>query len=260
MGIAKDYLASKIIAEGKEVEGYSKIYFKTNEDLVTAYRKIDFLDKNVLSVLASSDQVFTARYYGANTVDGFDKNRLSFYYYYLRIWSIKYMGDIYPDKVLENDYYWLLKLLSLVKVSSPNEKKAFSFWYSNLKRQIDFSKLFFEDPTEGRIIFKSLKSIGSVAFGDIDFYHYDLFKPIKGSKKYDVVLISNIIEWARNDEHLINTVKDNLVNLLNDNGIVLCSNLINRSEDNINKERRIFDSNFDFQDYGRKAGYVYQKR
>lgn len=259
MEFAKDYLAAKAISDGKIIDGYSRIYFKTNEDLVTAYRKIDFLDKDVLSVLASSDHVFTARYHGANSVDAFDKNSLAFYYYYLRVWSIKYMGDIYPDKVLEKDSYWLLKLLSLVRVSSDKEKKAFNFWYGNLKRKMDFSMLFFEDPTEGRTIFKSLQSIGSVALGDVDFYHYDLFKPIESDKSYDVILISNIIEWARNNGVIMTTIRDNLVKLLRDNGVVLCSSLINRSEEDINKERRIFESNFDFQDYGKEVGYTYRK-
>ena len=71
----KDYLVSRIISFGKEIPGYGRVYYRTNEDLDTIYRDLDFHKKKVLSVLASGDQVFTARYLGAEQVDSFDKNR-----------------------------------------------------------------------------------------------------------------------------------------------------------------------------------------
>ena len=58
----KDYLVSRILSFGKEVPGYGRVYYRTNEDLVDMYRDIDFEGKKVHSVLASSDQVFTSRF------------------------------------------------------------------------------------------------------------------------------------------------------------------------------------------------------
>ena len=43
------------------------------------------MGKEVLSVLASSDHVLTARYLEAKKVDAFDNNRFTLYYFYLRI-------------------------------------------------------------------------------------------------------------------------------------------------------------------------------
>jgi hypothetical protein len=118
----KDYLVSRILSFGKEVPGYGRVYYRTNEDLDTIYRDLDFYKKKVLSVLASSDQVFTARYLGASQVDSFDKNRLTIYYYYLRKWSIKYRNQLHP-KVLKGNN-WLKKLLEVVKPTCEEEEKA----------------------------------------------------------------------------------------------------------------------------------------
>ena len=96
--LLKDYLASRVVADNKVLESdeYGKMYYRTNEDLVEAYLDTDFQGKEVLSVLASSDQVFTARVLEAKTVDAFDKNRLTLYYFYLRLWTLKYEKELYP--------------------------------------------------------------------------------------------------------------------------------------------------------------------
>ena len=48
------------------------------------------------TVLASGDQAFYFYDNGAKKVDLFDINKLSIYYYYLRVWIIKYLGRFYP--------------------------------------------------------------------------------------------------------------------------------------------------------------------
>ena len=40
---------------------------------------------------------------GANCVDLFDINKFTFFYYYLRIWIIKYLNKSYPDYFLSLD-------------------------------------------------------------------------------------------------------------------------------------------------------------
>ena len=103
----KDYLVSRVISFGKEIPGYGRVYYRTNEDLDTIYRDLDFHKKKVLSVLASSDQVFTARYLGAEQVDSFDKNRLTIYYYYLRKYDV-YDFLLYHVNIhlIESYYYF----------------------------------------------------------------------------------------------------------------------------------------------------------
>lgn len=48
-------------------------------------------------MLGSGDQAFHFLNRDAKSVDVFDINRLSIYYYYLRIWLIKYMNEFYPN-------------------------------------------------------------------------------------------------------------------------------------------------------------------
>ena len=111
----------------------------------------------------------------------------------------------------------------------------------------------------GKILFKSSHSIGSVARGDMKFSTMDITQKIDSSDTYDVVLLSNIIEWARGDSNKIIGIRDNLLSLLNEQGIVLCSSLIHRSDESIQIERRIFDSNFEFKNFD-DGNYCYQKR
>lgn len=259
MELLKDYLASRVICDGKRLDGYTKVYFQTNEDLVHSYQNIDFQDKKVLSVLASSDQVFMARSLGAREVDSFDKNPLSLYYYYLRSWTITYMNQVYPTKILDNDYHFLLELLKQVKPNSEEEREVLLFWREHLRNRTDLSKLFFEDNREGKISFSNTDDLLSVAEGDMKFQGLNFFYPIDYYDSYDIILFSNIIEWARGSDDKIICIRDNLDKLLGNNGIVLCSGLINRYPEKIEREREIFDSNFQFIDYGNKE-YVYQKR
>ncbi len=259
MELLKDYLASRVIADGKRLDDYTRIYFKTNEDLVTSYQDFDFKDKEVLSVLASSDQVFTARLLGAKKVDSFDKNSLALYYYYLRSWTITYMHQMYPIPVLDNNYRFLFELLEKVEPSSEEEIQALLFWKEHLKHHTDLSKLFFEDTREGKTSFSDIRDLENVADGDMNFYHLNFFQDFHLDSSYDIILLSNIIEWARGSDTKITCIRDNLNQLLHSNGIVLCTGLINRYPEKIQREREIFDSNFEFIDYGRE-GYAYQKR
>ena len=102
----KDYLASRVISFDKSTEDneYGKIYYKCNEDLLNGCLDIDFAEKDVLSVVGSGDQILTARFLDAKRVDAFDKNRLTIYYFYLRLWSIKYENTLYPDILEDNNW------------------------------------------------------------------------------------------------------------------------------------------------------------
>ena len=78
MELLKDYLMSRVISFDKivDADNYSKMYFKTNEDLDYISDIINFKNKRVLTVLASSDQLFLARTNMAKRIDTFDKNKL----------------------------------------------------------------------------------------------------------------------------------------------------------------------------------------
>lgn len=260
MELLKDYLAATCIARGKQVDGYGNLYFETNENLSEIYRNIDFLDKDVLSALASSDQLFMARYMGARKVDTFDKNPLTPYYYYLRVWAVKYMNEIYPDGVLENDYDWIDKLLSRVKPRNKEEADAYGFWSELAQKRVDFNRMFFYNQPEGKMLFRTTNSIGSVIDEPLSFRHIDLFEEQDFVSKYDIAVMSNILEYARSDKKKLEIASSNLSRLLRRDGIVLCSTLINRDKEAVELEKRIFDHNFEFSKLDKGVGYTYRKR
>ncbi len=259
MEYKKDYLASRVISFGKELDDYSKIYFSSNEDLVSMYRDIDFLDKEVLSVMASSDQIFTSNYLGARNTDSFDKNVLALYYYYLRRWTVNISHEVYPFKLLDNDYNWLRNLLSKVKPSTDNETYALLFWTRHLENETDFEGLFYKDDREGKVIYKTVNPLLEVVDRELNFKTLNMFNRVELPKKYDIIISSNILEWARGDSKKIITVRDNFNRILNSNGIVLCSSLIDRPKEKQDEERIIFSKYFDREDHG-KSGYVYRKK
>ena len=259
MELLKDYLMSRVISFDKivDADNYSKMYFKTNEDLDYISNIINFKNKNVLTVLASSDQLFLASSNKAKSIDTFDKNKLALYYYYLRIWTAQYSDDIYPFKIIDNDYNWLSNLLNKVEVKDINEKNALIFWKKHLEDETDFSKLFYDDTIEGKysISNNELKGISNLK---INFKNINLFNKINSNKKYDIIMISNIIEWAKRDKNKLLIIKDNLDELLSDDGIVVHTRLLNRPESIIIEEDGLFD-NFECKKYDKNV-YCFKKR
>ena len=249
----KDYLVSRLITMNKEVPGYSKVYYQANENLVD-YLDTDFYDKDVFSVLASSDQVFTARFLDAKTVDSFDFNRLTLYYYYLRVWSIKYANELYP--LVLNGNKWLNHLLHLVKPSSEQEQRALEFFKQHIKDHSNLYNLFYniEAQPEGKVLYSKPEELKGCIEQPLEFFHLDMFKQIELERTYDILLLSNILDWARNDQSKLRIVKENIDRLLRPNGIVICSNLVNR---NLSPEKEIF-SEYSFNQTGRT--YTYTKR
>lgn len=256
----KDYLASRIIMSGKNVLGYDKVYYKINEDMVDEILSLDYSNKDVLTVLGSSDQVLMFRALDAKKVDAFDFNRLTMYYYYLRKWSIKYMNSLYP--ILNNN--WINLLLSKIKVTSKNEEKALIFFKEHLKNGSDFNNFFYDiiSQPEGASLFTDAKMAEKFVNNDLTFFNLDLFKNDSDLiiDKYDYIYISNILDWARNDDKKIKIAEENLYSYLKDGGFVICSNLVNRNISSFSMERKIFKNNFEFCRFPNSRGYFYKKR
>lgn len=249
-----DYIISRGIAKNYKIENYDKIYYQTNEDLVHMYKKVDFNDKKVLTILGSSDQLFTARFLGAKDVESFDKNILTKYYYYLKMWSIKYRKCLYPNIF---DKRWMYDLLKKVKPLNEEEKIAKIFFVRHLTDNTRLSSLFYniDMQPEGSTIYKNGSELLEYTNDKLIFYNYDLFKDNNFQKKYDILIISNILDWARNDIQKLKKAKENIDKLLNDNAIVLCSTFY-PFEKNIEKD--LFSS-YQYKSYHNNLNYSYRK-
>ena len=243
--IDKDILYTKFLLESKHHPGYDKVYYSTNEDLTSLLNSFNVKGKSILSITSSGDQAFHFYSKGAEKVDLFDSNRLTIHYYYLRTWVIKYMDCYYPNTDFSS---YIKQLLEIVKPKTEEEKESLSFWKKFINRfEID-------DINE--------------LFCSSSFYQVDISEKIDTiPNKYDIVYVSNIRDWIRRRNKAWNVYSDNLYNLLNNNGIVLCSNVVTGGP--TEEEKRIFEKNFEYKELDerktlsifsfKRPGYVYIK-
>lgn len=228
---------------------FRKIYATSNEQLDAVFRGFDFNDKEVLSVLGSSDHVFSEYYLGAKNVTAFDINGLTKYYYYLRKWSLIYRGVDIP---YGNSKDWFFELLSEVSTKSESEEEALSFWkYLNKKVPDYMNKLFIGGVSYNRRVpyEGDLDGVASIIEDrDIDFSQINVFKYFDYDRVFDVIVLSNILDYASTPAALA-TCRDNLVDHLSENGIVICSSILSQhGDDNLIKTKiqdDIFSKSFE---------------
>lgn len=242
---------------------YDSLYLSSNEKFDQLFSMFDFKDKDIFSIIGSGDQSFYFYNQGARQVDLYDINIVSIYYYYLRLWCIKYLGDLYPK--ISIDY--VNKLLSKVKVNSSEEKNVYNFWkcfLNSIKYDYEFNTLFFlgNHPMLEKYITDVSNLDKILSSKDLNYIVMDIAHPVNVDKKYDVVYVSNISEYIKGG-HSFYIYSDNLNRLLKDNGVVIGSNIMDYSPSDC--EKRILSQNFIFDDIKMNngkynCGYCYTKR
>ena len=239
----------------------NKIYSSSNEYLDDIFMRFNFTNKDVLTVLASSDQFFCFCSNNVKRIDTFDINYLAVYYYFLRIWTMKYNNLIYPIFPLKRDY--LDKLLILVNPNSALELEALDYWNNILKSDISIDSLFnigtYPLDSDNCDISSVLKKIDDINFS---FYNIDISNNISINNKYDIIYVSNISDYVGYDN--LKLYRDNLYSLLNSNGIVMCSNVgrgcVRNSELSLFEEKFKYYSMSDNNDPFYCSGYYYVKK
>ena len=217
------------------------IYVNTNENLTEIFDNIDVKDKKVLTVLGSSDQLLSCLYNDAKEVDTFDKSYVANYYYYLRKWLIEYKNELYPSKkFLYDNAYDLYKFIFELVPKTKEERKARIFWLVYFEtNKYKCSKYLFEDRyCKGNTPFENdIDTIREKLPKKLKFYGMDIFEEIDIDKTYDVIILSNMLEYDNSIERK-NTLRKNLEKLLNDNGIVVCSYKTTQKLSNFHLEER----------------------
>lgn len=268
--MVEDFNKASVVASGKKSEvEYDKIYHASNEDLNMLFSNFSVEGKDVLTVCGSGDQAFYSCLGAAKDVDIFDINKLTYYYFLLRKWSIEYLGEYYPPKDISKNRTWLKNLLGLVQCKNYEEQSALLFWHLFMKRasEDNNANLFYNISNYQRNSITDVQSLRErIADKDFGFIREDITGDVEKSKKYDVVIASNILEYCqRNILKLIRT-RDNLYSILKPEGIVVCSNLIRpQDSESATCEQTLFRSFFDRYDFtadqdGKSCGYVYQRR
>lgn len=249
-------------------DGYAEIYAKSNEDLKSLFKNFSVKDKNVLSVLASSDQVFAAYYLGAKSVDTFDLNYLTEYYYYLRKWLMEYKGELYPDldRVME-DSTWISELLELVNCFGVKEELAYKYWSLYTEQtvgRIGASIFKFSWVEYDNVVNDVLQMRELLRNKELNFTQENISETIDKSKKYDVIILSNILEYFSYDIRRLERVRDNLFDILEDDGQIVASHLMDYNT--APSEVEVFSSKFEHREFlpGNSnffsGGYCYTKK
>lgn len=249
-------------------EGYAEIYTKSNENLKDLFKYFSVKDKNVLSVLASSDHVFTAYYLGAKSVDTFDLNYLTEYYYYLRKWLIEYKGEFHPDidRVME-DSSWIKELLVLVNYLGAKEEIAYKYWSLYTEQMVGktgASIFKFSCGKYETVVDDVLKMRNLLRNKELHFIQENISETIDKSKKYDVIILSNILEYFSYDIGRLERVRDNLFDILEDDGQIIASHLMDCCT--APSEVEVFSSKFKHRDFLPEnsnfftGGYCYTKK
>ncbi len=256
----------------KEFKYYNKIYPRTNENLADLFSNFDVKDKDVLSVLASSDQVFTSRYLDAKSVDSFDINKLTIYYYYLRIWLMKHLNLEYPtDEFFDYGDVNIWKFIYDLEVNTEEEEKAKEFWlrYINITNGLPNSFLFHITGINNKNVFGD--DLEKITDNKLVFYNESIYDELDIDKEYDIIILSNILEYTTSDVDYLN-VANNLKGLLKKDGLAICSYMMDCNGSLEHEyEKNIFnklgfrsiefnDTYIDNNGLPREIGYAYRKK
>ena len=179
--------------------GCDRTYKNTNERLKEILEQFDFNQKNVLSVLGSSDQIFSSYYLGASNVDSFDINWTPYYYFYIRKWFLMF----YCRYILETESAILLNSLSMYNAGSEEEVKVHEVWEKLLLKYRDISKIFHKNILYDWDVPYSQdikRLIDSIKNKQANFSEIDIFADFQTERKYDIVILSNILETVYPDD------------------------------------------------------------
>ena len=255
---------SLLASESAIFTNWNWVFYSTNEDIKNIVKYFDFNDKSVLSVLASGDQAFYLLNNGAREVDLFDNNSLTIYYFYLRIWTIRYLNRFYPD--LHLDYKFVKKLLDKVIPKNSEEENAYNYWETILKSKYrkNLSKLVYKSAELDNQIYDLDYLKDRLENLDFNFKCIDISEECDFDRRYDIIYTSNIVDWIKYNPNFVKIYRDNLYNGLTDNGTVISSLVTAGYIDEID----IFNEKFKFcpltENDGKKIccdpGYSFVKR
>lgn len=245
--LENDIKYAKNLLEGKIDGKFDFIYSRSNENLIELFKKLDLNGKDVYTVLSSSDFLLYSFLNGANKVDCFDIMPLTYRYFHLRKWLAQYGLE-------DADGLSLLSLRHIVnnhiKVDSKDERESILFWQYFLSKiyNIHFYSNSLFEYIENKMCPKcNMKEIAQ-KLNDAEepiFDNIDILKETKfdNSRKYDVVYLSNIIDYNR-EKLRIEKLILNLLQLLKDNGSIICTHM--SQFENFEIEQEMFSKCFNY--------------
>lgn len=235
----------KIIDDPAFHKRFDKIYPFTTENISGYINEFNLIDRKLLTVGSSGDQVLNAIYKNCCDITVLDINPYTKFYYYLKTASIielskdEFLDFLrykdYPDVFKENknifnkNYYEKLKLtLRLL------DYESYLFWdelFNTYSGKQIRDNLFFMDEDRTTVIEKSNLYLNNQNYEKLkeklkkinpNFVNGDIFKK-QLPELYDVIWLSNIGTYL--SRHFLKKMTDKIDNVLNDNGELLISYL-----------------------------------
>lgn len=219
----------------REFRKYDACYGITNEYLRLILDEVFFKKDRALTVLASGDQAFNLICKGVRNIDTFDINVLTYFYFQLRVAMVKNLGFKEFAKVSSN----IRKLEVLKKLVKKLRKSLGEEVYEYYCKIIEFA---ISDKTRINRLF-----INSFDHQICGFYNYYLdcedsylnlrrglqeteftftfndarVLPLELKQKYDIILLSNIVDYVAKDEEMFCKFINSYYEHLEQNGVVI---------------------------------------
>lgn len=262
------------LCQNGELDINVRIFPYTNECFYQLFSHTNFKNKDVFSVMASGDQPIYAHMQGAKSVETFDRNYNSLYHFYLRKWIIKWSDNEIglSDSFFKSKDESLKEIIDSVTPNNQDEQSSLIFWkrYFDKMNYKGSSFLFDKDYNTSmrNLSFSNEELKPEIDRMNFKFYNIDICNKVTLSKTYDIVILSNILEYNSNLS-VQKQVKMNLEKLLNPGGIAICSyKLTSPNSESHRRQVDIITSNdtFEIEEYGHTlwsrnefVGYQYKK-
>lgn len=246
----------------KRFSKYSKMYIMTTENIDGYYKYFDFKDKKVLVPTSSFDHALNAILKGASEVDTFDINRLSFYISNLKLAAVKsltyneFINFFLSDNPFNYETY--------IKICQYLDNDIIDY-FNTIYKHFNYNGKIIKDSFLFHHGHKNLIKDNTYLLNNnydilkekvkntkIVFINTSLLKLRKKiNKKYDLIFLSNISDYAKSFfkenylEKYFNFIKNNISKLLNKGGIIQLAYIYDygadgqvRSDINIEEKRK----------------------
>jgi len=247
----------------------SQIYSFTTENIAGYFERLDFSDKNILTVSASGDHIINAFYKGAKQVYGFDINYLALiftelklialqnleYEEFLQFFMINEQNDINKNK---NALHYKIYTSKLRKYLSPNAVEILDILYKNfnnsgyeLRNSYIFnnkydnntvklnSNLYLKSELNYNVVKEKIKDKEITL---INCNYRDIASlGLKSIEKCDIVFMSNISDYIKNIygidlNYLEAYVKEIIQNFKHNTNKIVCAYLYDIENTNYRSE------------------------
>lgn len=280
-------IALKIIKEGSVLfrqEQYQSIYMFTTENIKGVTKILDVKEKDILTVSSSGDHIFNMLLKGAKSIEAYDINLFSKYYFYFKESAIRtltrdeficfFFGKNYSFREQRFNEEIYLKILKNIKDSDSK------FFFDVLGRSVGSKKLFkselffsnyyskntyieCNDYLKDDDSYKKLQQI--LKSYNYKFYNLNIFDDISiiKDKKYDIIYLSNILDRiiGKNKLDTVKKIKKIILKLkehLTINGILSVCYLYNYLDEQwvTYHSKQICNPDIRYEHFNEKDGYI----